>query len=188
MISKYSTYPKESQYEQIQKRYNTLINHYKNTIVEGYVERHHIIPKCMEGTDDISNLVALPPRAHFIAHYLLYRAYPDNIKLAQAFGMMLANNPKQNRVCSSRMYEIARTARSSALKDKPRPEWVKEKLRVPKKSNINYKKPKSEKHSLNISQALKGKKKEKISCPHCNSQGQPSNMYRWHFDNCKNIK
>lgn len=25
----------------------------------------------------------------------------------------------------------------------------------------------------------------KISCPHCNKEGQLTNMKRWHFDNCK---
>ena len=34
---------------------------------------------------------------------------------------------------------------------------------------------------------LTGKVKHhpKIQCPHCNLEGQPSNMKRWHFDNCK---
>jgi group I intron endonuclease len=36
-----------------------------------------------------------------------------------------------------------------------------------------------------ISTKLKGKPKSKITCPHCNTIGQSSNMYRWHFDNCK---
>lgn len=26
----------------------------------------------------------------------------------------------------------------------------------------------------------------KVSCPHCNKEGQLTNMKRWHFDNCKN--
>lgn len=36
-----------------------------------------------------------------------------------------------------------------------------------------------------ISEKLKGIPKLKIKCPHCIQNGQPSNMYRWHFDNCK---
>ena len=36
-----------------------------------------------------------------------------------------------------------------------------------------------------ISTKLKGKSKPKISCPYCTKNGQASNMYRWHFDNCK---
>lgn len=36
-----------------------------------------------------------------------------------------------------------------------------------------------------ISSKLKGMSKPKITCPYCNTIGQPSNMYRWHFKNCK---
>jgi len=36
-----------------------------------------------------------------------------------------------------------------------------------------------------ISLKLKGVTKKKIKCPTCNTEGQPSNMHRWHFDNCK---
>lgn len=119
-------------------RYNKLINHYKNTVVEGFVERHHIIPKCMGGDDSFSNLVALPPRAHYIAHYLLWKAYPENRKLAHAFAMMAVSNPHQNRILGGKLYEAAKSARSSALKGVPRSEEVKEKLRKPKSTTINY--------------------------------------------------
>jgi group I intron endonuclease len=36
-----------------------------------------------------------------------------------------------------------------------------------------------------ISLKLKGVTKKKIKCPTCNTEGQPSNMHRWHFDKCK---
>jgi group I intron endonuclease len=35
---------------------------------------------------------------------------------------------------------------------------------------------------------LTGLPKQKIKCPYCDTHGQPSNMYRWHFTNCKNKK
>lgn len=137
-------------------RYNRFINFYKNNIFEGYNEKHHIIPKCMGGKDAQENLILLPARAHFICHYMLHKAYPDNTKLALAFSMMIVNNSHQNR--SSKLYERAKLARSLALKNKPRPEWVKEKLRKPKSNTENYKKPKSENHKKNIGIALKGRK------------------------------
>ena len=31
----------------------------------------------------------------------------------------------------------------------------------------------------------KGKKREKITCPHCSKQGARNVMLRWHFSNCK---
>jgi len=141
-------------------RYKKLINHYKNTTVDGFYERHHIIPKCLNGTDEKNNLVMLPTRVHFIAHALLHKAYPKELKLAQAFGMMVASNKyHKGRKYHSRLYEMSKLARSNAMKGVPRPEWVKEKLRVPKLNKENYKKPKSKEHSKNISKSLTGKKK-----------------------------
>jgi hypothetical protein len=53
-----------------------------------YCESHHIIPRCMGGTDDPSNLVDMSFREHFLAHWMLYMAYPKNYKLANAFFFM----------------------------------------------------------------------------------------------------
>lgn len=36
-----------------------------------------------------------------------------------------------------------------------------------------------------ISKALKGKPKERVTCPHCGKTGGKSNMTRYHFENCK---
>lgn len=36
-----------------------------------YHERHHIMPKCMGGTNDEENLIDLYAREHYIAHELL---------------------------------------------------------------------------------------------------------------------
>lgn len=138
-------------------RYNKLINFYRENIADGFVEKHHIIPKCIGGTDDASNLILLPARAHFIAHYLLHKAYPDNTSLAHAFAMMGVNNKHQRR--NSKLYEKSKIARSIAMTGVPRPEWVKEKLRKPKSNKENYKKPKSLEHSKNISKSLFGKSK-----------------------------
>jgi hypothetical protein len=49
-----------------------LIDKAKNRIeIIGYSEKHHILPKCMGGTDESSNIVSLTAREHFIAHILL---------------------------------------------------------------------------------------------------------------------
>lgn len=36
-----------------------------------YKERHHIIPRCIGGTDDEDNLIDLYAHEHFMAHKLL---------------------------------------------------------------------------------------------------------------------
>ena len=51
---------------------------------DGSMEIHHIVPKCLGGTNDKFNLVLLTNREHVIAHMLLQRMYPDNLSLANA--------------------------------------------------------------------------------------------------------
>ena len=75
------------------------------------------------------------------------------------FAMMVVSHSGHKRIYTSRMYETARKARSSALKGSTRPEWVKEKLRKPKNNKENYQGAKSKKHRDNISKSLKGKSK-----------------------------
>ena len=127
----------------------------------GYCEKHHIVPKCLGGTDEPQNLVLLPAKAHYIAHLLLCRIYPENRRILHAFAAMALISKNHKRKINSRIYLKMRTARSNALKGVPRPEHVKEKLRVPKKNKENYKKPKTKEHAQKISNSLKGKKKTK---------------------------
>ena len=53
-----------------------------------YHERHHIVPKCMGGTDDEDNLIDLFAKEHFIAHRLLVLENSSNEKLIYAWNMM----------------------------------------------------------------------------------------------------
>ena len=41
------------------KIYENLINRGKDRILDCYVETHHIIPRCMGGTDDAANQICL---------------------------------------------------------------------------------------------------------------------------------
>ena len=52
---------------------------------ERYHERHHIVPRCMEGSNNKSNLIDLYAREHFIAHKLLAEENPNNYKLQYAY-------------------------------------------------------------------------------------------------------
>lgn len=44
---------------------------------EGYCEKHHVLPKCLGGSNEKSNLVFLTAKEHFMAHKLLVRMYPE---------------------------------------------------------------------------------------------------------------
>lgn len=73
--------------------------------IKGYYETHHIIPRCLGGTDDKSNLVKLTAREHFVAHYLLVKIKPGNFKLINAALMMSCTNKLRT---TSRTYEWMR--------------------------------------------------------------------------------
>ena len=79
-----------------------------------YIERHHIIPRCLGGTDDESNLVDFTYREHYIAHYLLYKIEKnknnssENLqKMSSAFFIMMKSN-NGKRITNSRMYEFSK--------------------------------------------------------------------------------
>ena len=57
--------------------YYSIIKNRLDNPVEGYVERHHIVPKSEGGTDNDDNIVALTAREHYICHLLLAKIYDD---------------------------------------------------------------------------------------------------------------
>lgn len=66
------------------KIYESLISKAKEREIEGYKERHHILPRCIGGDDSEDNLVDLTAREHVFAHILLATIYPANEKLLHA--------------------------------------------------------------------------------------------------------
>ena len=77
--------------------YDSIIERAKERVPEGYVERHHIIPRCLGGSDDKHNLVALTPEEHFLCHVLLVKIYPEHTGLIYAVNMMCNANGKTGR-------------------------------------------------------------------------------------------
>jgi hypothetical protein len=73
---------------------------------DSYFELHHIIPKCLGGSDSLENLVRLTAKEHFIIHALLCKIYPNNKQLAFAFRMMLSGgaNTHNKRYVSGLQY------------------------------------------------------------------------------------
>jgi hypothetical protein len=88
-----------------QKIYSQIIERAKNRHLEGYKEKHHILPKCLGGSNDKDNLVGLTAREHFLCHMLLCEIYPDKGKLRQALWLMSINPKYKNTKITSRMYE-----------------------------------------------------------------------------------
>lgn len=75
------------------KIYENIIKRARVRVLDPqYVEEHHIIAKCLGGTDNSSNLVKLTPEEHFICHLLLVKLYPNQPKLVYAANMMCCAN------------------------------------------------------------------------------------------------
>ncbi|HET8688371.1 MAG TPA: NUMOD1 domain-containing DNA-binding protein [Methanosarcina sp.] len=77
------------------KHYNKLIERSQNRILEGYVEKHHILPRCLGGNDDKTNIAILTPEEHFLAHQLLVKMYPGNRDLIYAVQLMTTHQTEQ---------------------------------------------------------------------------------------------
>lgn len=82
------------------KHYEALIYRAKGRVIDGYKERHHIIPKCVGGSNLRANLVYLTPEEHFVAHQLLVKIYPDNRSLVYALSAccMSKNGIRNNKM------------------------------------------------------------------------------------------
>ena len=75
-------------------------------------ENHHIIPRCMNGTNDAGNIVVLSLREHFVAHKLLYKIYKTK-SLWDAFFMMATTRRKKRQfVLGSREYKLLKETAS----------------------------------------------------------------------------
>ena len=127
-----------------------------------YCERHHIIPRCMNGTDNKDNLIDLYAREHFEAHRLLALEYPHNKKLVYAWWCMsngLEAETQEHYKLAPEEYEEARIALSEAKTGIPLSKETRDKISESKigEKNANYGKPCFEEVKKKISIANKGK-------------------------------
>jgi hypothetical protein len=83
-----------------QKIYINLMDRAQGRVSQGYVEKHHIVPRCLGGTDIKENIVNLYPEEHYLAHMLLCKLNKGNSKLLYAAMNMtsgsMINNGKRN--------------------------------------------------------------------------------------------
>ena len=93
--------------------YETLITRSKNRMISGYVEIHHILPRCMGGSDDADNLATLTAREHYLAHQLLVKMYPKEHGLVKAASMMCVGHDRMN----NRLYEWLRIKLSLVMSE-----------------------------------------------------------------------
>lgn len=156
--------------------------------------KHHIIPRHMGGTDDPSNLVELTVEEHAEAHRLLYEqhgTWQDLVAWKALSGQissddirrelsMLAWLGKKHTPESILKIKQKRAEQRPPNLGKSLSEAHKHKLRV-----AHTGKKLSETHKQSIGDAVRGRPKPQITCPHCGKVGGAPQMHQWHFDNCK---
>ena len=94
--------------------YENLIRRAKQRKLDCYLEKHHIVPKCLGGDDSDNNIVELTAREHFIAHLLLHKINPNSFSLLKAALMMCVTNEKThfgNRI-NNRRYSFLKESHS----------------------------------------------------------------------------
>ena len=151
------------------KHYYNLIERAKSRVLEGYVEKHHIIPKCFGGTDDVSNLVILTPEEHYIAHQLLVKLYPNEEKLAYAARMMCIKSSKHHR--NNKLYG-----------------WLKTRYHLSLKTIKRKKRKKEEKPRKPRAKETKPRKKRTLSNEHKQKIGQSRIGYRHSPESIEKIR
>lgn len=104
--------------------YEDLVTKAKDRpLLDGYVERHHVVPVSLGGGDEPENIITLTAREHYVAHLLLWRMAMDkksHNKMSMALHVMVngSGHKKQDRnyLIPSRIYESARQSFIQAMK------------------------------------------------------------------------
>jgi hypothetical protein len=139
-----------------QKIYNNLINRATRRISEGYVEKHHIVPRCLGGDDSKENIISLYPEEHYLAHLLLCKINEGNQKLLYAAmnmttGSMINNGKRNNKAYGwlRRQYAQSMSGDNNPARRNPNLQKEAAKKRVGQK--------RTEETKIRMSQAQKGR-------------------------------
>lgn len=87
----------------------------------GYVERHHIIPKSLGGSNNKENIVSLTAREHFLVHLLLVRMcnnQNDRAKMVHAAWFFQGNLKISGYTINNRTYEILKQQKIDIQKNR----------------------------------------------------------------------
>ena len=153
-----------------EKIYNQIIekakleNRIKNDNI--YYERHHIIPKCLGGTNKKENLVLLTGKEHYMCHKLLTYIYPNNAKLVFALWAFMNGFNKSRSIRSAREAAAIRVSHRDAIR----------KVHCNKVVSIQTRQKFSKR---NLTQSI-------VKCKWCDKVSDIRNINKWHNDRCKN--
>ena len=154
-----------------------------------YLEKHHIVPRCLGGSDDPSNIVELTFEEHVEAHHILHLRYPHHKGLKAAFLFMSGQTEEARKAHMAYAHEM------SSLKLKGRPQsaehvkkradskrgnhYPKHKAASAGSKNGMYGKQASALQKATASKVFAGKPKTRFSCLFCKKECTTNNR-RFH--------
>ena len=165
----------------------------------GYIEKHHIVPKSMGGSNKQSNIICLTSRQHYLAHWMLWKAFKNKSMTAAFFFLShKTGNKYQQRYIPSRVFESLRIAHSQNLSarlkgHKQSSETInhraamnsgkirpKEAVKITAEKNTGKKRSDASKLNIKAGQLLIAN----VRCIHCDIITTPANYAKWHGDKC----
>ncbi|QQK88296.1 homing endonuclease [Providencia phage PSTRCR_127] len=185
------------------------------SILNFYTETHHIIPRCMGGTDSNENLVLLSAKEHIVIHHLLIKIYPNVPGLIFASNMLRRvgldkstwARERMGKILASRMVsketrrKMSESATGRKLSQQAKDKISKFQAGRPKSKEMKlainkYCKNRPKEHNENIAKANKdpakiANHKEKIKnlkrifCEHCGKTIIYYSYAKYHGDKCK---
>lgn len=104
------------------KCYFNIIDRAKSRVLDisVYVERHHIVPKSLGGSNEADNIVTLTAREHLLCHRLLIKMTEGKFKSKMAFAawrMVFMGGNHRRHTVNSRTYESIKLEMSIARKN-----------------------------------------------------------------------
>lgn len=159
------------------KHYNLLVERARTRKLDSYVEKHHVLPRCLDGDDSAENIVELTAEEHFLAHELLVKIYPGVKGLLYALVVM----SEKNKFSTNKLYgwirklnneyrigvrhsEETKKKMSDAHKGKKREDFA-----IEWRNNLSESlkgRKFSEEHRINLSKAMIGKKRKPFTDEH----------------------
>lgn len=169
------------------KRYTKYIESLIDQDISGYSERHHILPKSLfpQFKNNSWNIIRLTARQHFIAHWMLAKAFGEGMWIALYMMTTCDENGNRNYMVSSNLYGTLKVKRAEILSEK----WSGESNPMYGSSRFGDKNPMHNKsHSEETRKKISEKAKKRFENPEYRLKvtGENNGMYgKTHSDEFK---
>lgn len=141
--------------------YFNIINTAKARVTEGYTEKHHIIPKCLNGSNDPDNIIPLSLREHFLCHMLLPFMVNDehhkrSLSYAAAMLGRKTGNHRSPQKVNTRLYEKLKTKMYDNMKGNKMSDEAVRKMSISAKKRADNETPEEKERRRKGADTIKG--------------------------------